>query len=273
MKSNVKSIFLDIMALFNLTINRLNEKASVLSLIGKLQPFTTDKNLIRFGPNGDGGYLIPDDISGIEACFSPGVGLLSLFEEDCAKNEMKVFLADKSVDSPAVNNPKFHFIKRFIGPITNENFITLDDWVNSSNLESKNSDLLLQMDIEGYEYSTILNMSNILMKRFRIIVVEFHSLNKLWDNEFFTIASLVFEKLLQYHTCVHIHPNNSCGAVKIKGVEIPKLAEFTFIRNDRIVKKVKNINFPHALDFDSDLNYKTMTLPNIWYGGSVNKFK
>lgn len=38
------------------------------------------KDLIRLGPNGDGGYLVPDDLTGIEACFSPGVCATSEFE-------------------------------------------------------------------------------------------------------------------------------------------------------------------------------------------------
>ena len=265
MKRILKKVFLDTISMINITANKLLDKETLLSLIHKLRPNAIDKELIRFGPNGDGGYLIPDDVNSIEACFSPGVGLLSGFEEDCSKYGMKVFLADKSVDSPASKNPQFNFIKKNIGPITNEDFITLDDWVNSSDLESLDSDLMLQMDIEGYEYSTILNISNKLMNRFRIVVIEFHSLNRLWDKEFFNIASLVFDKLLQNHSCVHIHPNNCCGIFKLKGVEIPNVAEFTFVRNDRIEKKKGQISVPHSLDFDCDNNSKTLVLPKQWY--------
>lgn len=266
MKNKLKKIFLYLLSFTNLTAVKLIDKQIVLALIKKLRPYQINKKLVRFGPNGDGGYIIPEDIKGIEACFSPGVGLLSGFEEDCSKNGMKVFLADKSVDSPTVQNPQFSFIKKFIGPISNEDFISLDDWVNSSNLNSPNSDLLLQMDIEGFEYSTILSISDSLMKRFRIIVIEFHSLNKLWDKDFFEVASLVFEKLLQNHTSVHIHPNNCCGTFKIKGIEIPNVAEFTFIRNDRIEKNQHSYNFPNELDFDCDLNFKTIPLPKQWFG-------
>lgn len=53
-----------------------------------------DKGLIRLGPMSYEGYLIPDDLEGIEACFSPSVGFNSIFEKDCADRGMKVFLAD-----------------------------------------------------------------------------------------------------------------------------------------------------------------------------------
>lgn len=270
MKNIVKEVVLDTLSLMDLTIVRIIDKQAVLCLINKLQPYNTDKKLIRFGPKGDGGYLIPDDLNGIQACFSPGVGNLSGFENDCAKRGMQIFLADKSVKFPALENPNFNFIKKHIGPLTNTDFITINDWVSES-LDDKDSDLLLQMDIEGYEYSTILNMSNNLLKRFRIIVIEFHSLNKLWDNEFYSIASLVFQKLLQHHTCIHIHPNNSCGKSKIKGVEIPKVAEFTFFRKDRIKENDLETSFPHLLDFDNDPNFKTMILPKFWKRSNKNR--
>ena len=51
------------------------------------------------GPDGDGGYLVPDDLEGIVACFSPGVSNVAGFEKDCALKGMKVFMADASVEA------------------------------------------------------------------------------------------------------------------------------------------------------------------------------
>ncbi|GAA7757372.1 hypothetical protein HpCOL17_12750 [Helicobacter pylori] len=43
-------------------------------------------------------------------------------------------MADKSVNEPILNIPKenYSFIKKFIGCTDNEDFITLDTWVNNS---------------------------------------------------------------------------------------------------------------------------------------------
>ena len=176
---------------------------------------------------------------------------------------MEVFLADKSVNVPSVENDSFHFIKKFIGPLNNEDFITLDDWVKAS-LSDHSSDLMLQMDIEGAEYLSIISMSDQLLNRFRIVVVEFHFLHKLWVSEFFKTAELAFTKILQNHTCVHIHPNNLCGVERMSGTDIPRAAEFTFIRKDRIKSEVPQKNFPHPLDFDCSSG-KTLILPRCWY--------
>ena len=69
---------------------------------------------------------------GVGFSFSPGVNTESGFEEDCAKRGMSVFLADRSVAGPAVSNPRFHFLPKFVGATSNDEYITLDEWVAAS---------------------------------------------------------------------------------------------------------------------------------------------
>jgi Methyltransferase FkbM domain len=238
-------------------------KRDVLSLIKKLSPVTTGKELLRMGPSGDGGYLVPADLEGIEACFSPGVSSISGFEKDCADLGMTVYLADKSVGKPAEIHERFNFLKKYIGAYKDDDFITIDDWVKSSGVDN-DSDLLLQMDIEGYEYETILSCSGDLLNRFRIIIVEFHDLDQLWNKPFFNIAASSFNKILQTHACVHIHPNNYYNIFNKYGLGIPPLAEFTFLRKDRLVNLFQRIDFPHPMDRDNTNNV-TQVLPKCWY--------
>jgi hypothetical protein len=238
-------------------------KEQVEALIRRLHPIAIDRELIRLGPQGDGGYLVPDDLGGIQACFSPGVNTVSGFENDCAKLGMAVFLADHSVDGPAASHPLFHFSKKYVGVTTDDKFMTLDNWVSSAGLR-KDEDLLLQIDIEGFEYEVFLAASDELMKKFRIIVAEFHSLDQLWNRPFFGLASRVFDKILQTHCCVHIHPNNCCGVSAMDGIEIPRTMEFTFLRSDRCKKGASQSKFPHPLDFDNTEN-APLSLPRNWY--------
>lgn len=243
-------------------------KEDVNSFIKRLFPYQTDKDLIRLGPNSDGGYLIPDDIEGIQACFSPGVDNISEFEQECINRGIKVFMADKSVEKPNLSIPadQYNFIKKHIGCTNNSDFITMDDWVNSFHLKD-NEDLLLQMDIEGGEYNSLINMSDSLLKRFRILVIEFHFLQDLWNPHFFNMAKAVFDKIVQTHTCVHIHPNNCCGIDSRFGIEIPRVAEFTFLRNDRSNFDNYQTYFPHKLDFDNTKK-DPIVLPKNWYKSS-----
>ncbi|MFC2080678.1 hypothetical protein ACFLR8_00535 [Bacteroidota bacterium] len=247
-----------------LLVNPTSEER-VKSLIEKLYPYQIKKDLIRIGPKGDGGYLIPDDLEGVKACFSPGVNQISEFEQDCNKLGMEVFMADKSVDKPNLNIPpdQYNFIKKHIGCTNNSVYITMDEWVNSSWL-NEDEDLILQMDIEGGEYLSLINTSDSLMKRFRILVIEFHFLQDLWNPHFFEFAEVVFDKILQTHSCVHIHPNNIEGISHQYGIGIPKVAEFTFLRNDRTKFENYKMQFPHELDYDNT-NNESIVLPQNWH--------
>ena len=220
------------------------------ALLDQLHPVETGMPLVRIGPPGDGGYLVPDDLGGIVACFSPGVDLTSEFEMECAERGMEVFLADRSVDRPARTHDRFHFVQKHVGAFCDEGTLTLDNWVAAS-LPNGDGDLLLQMDVEGAEYEVILNISDQLMDRFRIIVAEFHHLDMLRSRPVHRVQALAFAKILKTHACVHAHPNNCCGSVKVRGVEVPKVMEFTFLRRDRGPIGPFVRQFPHPLDFDN----------------------
>ncbi len=130
---------LDVLGLFP---TRMTTPEDLRSLLLMLHPISPNISLIRLGPQGDGGYLVPDDLSGIKACFSPGVCFTSGFEKKCADLGLEVFLADRSVSRPSEEHELFHFSHKFIGAVTNENFVTIDDWVDES-LSERDSDLIL----------------------------------------------------------------------------------------------------------------------------------
>ncbi|WP_299288449.1 FkbM family methyltransferase [uncultured Mucilaginibacter sp.] len=261
MKDQLKKIFVEDKG--NIIISRTPIER-VKALIEKLFPVQTDKQLIRVGPKRDGGYVLPDDLDGIKACFSPGVDVMSEFEKACFNYGMKLYMADRTVDKPNFDlDPKnYNFLKKHIGITNDADFITLDTWVDTC--EPGNSDLLLQMDIEGAEYPAIINASNALLNRFRIMVFELHHLDEFWNPRFFNMAELAIRKILETHTCVHIHPNNCCGTESKYGLEIPRFAEFTFLRNDQIQDRKFAKAFPHPLDFDNE-NKAPLVLPKCWY--------
>ena len=263
MRELIKYCSANVLSLFSAYPTRVTSKERVEGLIDKLKPISISAELIRFGGERDGGYLIPDDLEGIETCFSPGVNQISEFEKQCAAKGMNIFMADFSVDHAADEDALFHFTKKYIGVTTDSVFMTLDDWVVNS-VESKESELLLQIDIEGFEYEVFLAASEALLKRFRIIVIEFHQLDHLWSEPFFNIASRAFEKILQTHSCVHIHPNNCCGSLKKNGLEIPRVMEMTFLRHDRVEEKGNALSFPHVLDEDNQKK-ASLVLPKCWY--------
>lgn len=261
-QSHFKSLVLNQLHQKKLFPGLMTTKNEVLSLIRDLRPMETDKGLIRMGPDGDGGYLVPDDLEGVNLLLSPGVDKESRFELDCADRGMQVHMMDASVSEPSAKHPKFKFHPVYLG--IGEEEITLDEFCVQQDLDKIKGDWLLQMDIEGAEWETLIHLSKERLNRFRIMVIEFHDLDNLLNHPFFNIAKKVFRKLLQTHHLVHLHPNNYYPVEAVLGVEIPRFMEFTFLRKDRVVDALPATKFPHPLDRDCSQN-PSITLPDIWF--------
>lgn len=175
-------------------------------------------------------------------------------------------MADASVEGPPYEDPHFHFIKKFVGARSDETTMTLDSWVEAS---VPTGDIMLQMDIEGAEWEVLLSASPALLRRFRIIVVEFHCLDALIDNFGFRIINPILRKLLDEFFVVHAHPNNAAKAYQFGDIEIPRLVELTFLRRDRAVPGEFIRSFPHPLDSDNAPGRRHRRLPPAWYRGDA----
>lgn len=246
-----------------LTYGKTADPRAIERFLEMVRPVETQHELIRLGGDTDGGYLVPDDLDGISACFSPGVSVVARFEEDLAARGIKCFLADASVGAPPVENDLFDFERKFLGPANTGEYITLDDWVDRK--APGQSDFILQMDIEGAEYGVLLSASRETLRKFRIIVIEFHGLPRIYDRTGFELITLAFSKLLTDFDPVHIHPNNNGATVKFGKFETPRLAEFTFLRKDRIHTRRRALNFPHRLDRKNVSKKPELPLPACWY--------
>lgn len=99
-------------------IKKMPSQLKMFNLLNKLRPVKTEFNLIRVGSENDGGYLLPDDLNSIKACFSPGVDTNASFEKDLLQNfQIESHLADLSVDAPPNELKPKSFIKKFLGGV------------------------------------------------------------------------------------------------------------------------------------------------------------
>lgn len=228
-----------------------------------VRPSGATKELVRIGGSGDGGYLVPDDLDGIAACFSPGVATTAKFELEFARRGIKCFLADASMEKPPVSSDMFDFERKFLGSTDAGVYMTLESWVQRKAPAA--GDLLLQIDIEGAEYDVFLTSPREVLQRFRIIVVEFHKLDGLLHDVGYKLIRLTFEKLLRDFAIVHIHPNNARRVVPYGPYKIPPLLEVTFLRRDRGVTECSPGRFPHVLDQQNVPDLPDIALPACWY--------
>lgn len=231
-----------------------------LESLKKLHPVKTDRPLIRVGSAGDGGYLVPDDLEGVVGCFSPGVDVTAKFEADMIERGIPCYLADASVPHAPIDHPLIHFDAKFLGVVDTEKTITLDSWV-AHYAGNTPGDLILQMDIEGAEWPTLLNVSDDCLRRFRVIVVELHGLNRSLDPFSFNLIDGVFDRLTRDFHVVHSHPNNSLPPLHLAASEIPFTIELTLYRKDRAHPIGFVTEFPHPLDSDNNPSLPSYILP------------
>jgi hypothetical protein len=207
--------------------------------IDVLRPKPSPTKLIRIGGNRDGAYLLPDDLENIKACFSPGVSNRKDFEDELLDHYGIVsHMCDYSSDSDRFKTQLKggqSFKKLWLDVDGSENSVSLENWVNEL-APNVDDDLILQMDIEGAEYRNLLGTPESILKRFRIIVIELHSLRDFLYPENFTKEMAPLLTILDKHfTCVHAHPNNCGGDFVLadSGVNVPNVLELTFLRRDR----------------------------------------
>jgi len=264
MKELIKNLIKKILTSQNISYYKNIDNIKLKEIIKLFRPFYLGYELKRVGRNGDGGYLVPDLLNEIKYCFSAGVGDQSSFENELLNNNIKSFLADFSVDFKE-NSGNLQFDKKFIRSYNSFNSWNVNYWISQKISSGTEENCILQMDIEGSEYDVISSITEENLKRFKILVIEFHSLEYLGNELVYNIVKSSLEKLLQIFDICHIHPNNWKEKTKINNYKFPSNLEVTFL-NKNAVKDKKKINFlPNYFDIKNVSNKPDVILDEYWY--------
>lgn len=193
--------------------------------------------LIRVGGIKDGAYLVPDCLRGVAACFSPGVANSKDFEDEVLESHgLRSHMMDFSSNQGEFATPLAEgmqtFEKKWLSPDGGPDSVNLSDWIER---REPQGDLILQMDIEGAEYENLLSTPLDTLKRFRVMVIEFHGLGTMLCSEGREELLLpMVEHLERAFVSIHAHPNNCCPSQLLfsSGVRMPEVLEVTFLRLD-----------------------------------------
>lgn len=230
--------------------------------VAKLGPVAVSTPLIRVGGESDGGYLIPDDLEGVAAVISPGVGPEVSFDLAMASRGVDIFMFDASVPGPPVPSERFHFAPLYLDVFDSERTVTLESATEAAGVTA---DLVLEMDIEGAEYRVLNATPKHVIERFRIIALELHDLRSTTIPHRLADISACLDRLRQTHDIVHAHPNNCGSEFKYAGLTIPETIEITLWRKDRSdVLPGSRPRLPHALDRDCSSLYPSLNYPASW---------
>lgn len=251
-------------------------RQELLDFIQLLVPIDVGIPLLRIGSDHNGGYLVPDDLDGVTTLLSPGVGGNSDFEYSLANRGIKCFLADYSVDGPAVYHSNFIFLKKFIGNKRigrKGEYLSLDAFLNFAKIKSLELgwdeggefEYALQMDIEGAELEVLLDVSDQCLSKFRFIVLEMHFLERIFHAPLLILYRAIIEKLTRHFYIVHIHPNNAFPSVVRDGIDVPPLLEITLLNRNRVYSSLtRPAKLPHELDEKTVPNNKEVVLSDLY---------
>ena len=221
---------------------------SVIETLMCFQPKDFGWKLIRIGGVNDGGYLLPKDFESVGVCFSAGVGGDNAFETHLERFEIRSHLIDSIEERPKNLGSMQTFQAKYLGESTDENFYQLSDWIRESSV-SDSANLMLKIDIESAEYKCLEASELETIRKFTIVIIEFHHLSKMLDP---TVFYESYQRVLKFMTTefdvVHSHPNNCCGQFSVENLNFPHILEVTFHRKDRRLSECVDAVTPNLLD-------------------------
>jgi hypothetical protein len=204
---------------------------------------------VRFGADGDGGYVMLDDLGPARHAVSLGVGPEVSWDADMAARGLRVFQYDDSVERSPQQHPSFMFHRmRVAGTKAGSNDATLSEILSRPELAT-DKDIIVKMDIEGSEWDVLAHTGSAELARIRQLVIEFHELRKFGESSWRDVAHAALKNLDATHVCIHVHGNNWVPFTVIGGIPFPDGFEATFVRRrDHASAVPSTAMFPTALD-------------------------
>jgi hypothetical protein len=189
-----------------------------------LQPYDVGEQLMRFGADSDGGYVVPlKSLYLADIFYTYGVGGEISFENDISSfcdNEFYFF--DPTVHGLPTPKPQYKFFREGLG--TAPNCYSYETHIKRFKHENKK--ILLKVDVEGAEYGNMDKIPLELMDNITGIVMEIHNLHDAnYMNQFDSIAN----HLKQRFTLCHTHLNNFGSPMQIGEHKLYNAIEVTYI--------------------------------------------
>ena len=234
------------------------------------------KNLIRVGPNIDGGYVLDKRvINKIETIITCGLNDDWEFEKDFLKinpycqilaydhtvnknfwkdrfkNDLISFFLLQKLSVKKIldifkyidyinffKNKNKHYIKKVVLNKSNKKQISIKKILHNK------KNILLKIDIEGDEYKILEHINKKFIK-INLLIIEFHNIHKNLNKLKNFVKKTKFK-------IIHIHGNNYAGTNKNND---PKVVEMTFINPKKFKTSKNKSNFKYPI---IGLDYKNL---------------
>lgn len=215
---------------------------------------------VRLGRRGDGGYVCLDDFAGLDAALSFGINDDVSWDRDAADRGLVVHQFDHTVDDPAPDDRRMVFNKTMIAPEPGPGAATLGELVRLHDRGASRPNLLLKMDIEGWEWAMVEATPSHELARFSQIACELHYFQGLAELDHRRTVFRALTKLHELYGVVHVHANVAGGIGNHGNVVVPNVLEVTFANRALYALEDTDELFPGPLDDCCDPNQPDMFL-------------
>ena len=182
---------------------------------------------IRVGSSSDGGYIMADDFD-VEGAISVGIGSNVSWDQVIASRRIPIAMFDPTIRRLPESVPGGHFYRIGLGNSdTGTAYKTLAALVDVAGFSSFDS-LLLKIDVEGSEYAAITCVSASELCRYRQIIIEYHDLFMLKNEQRASLIIDAVRKLSTNHFPVHVHANNFDSMIRFGNYWFPNAIEVTY---------------------------------------------
>ena len=209
------------------------------------------KKRILLGAKYDGCYVLLDDFKNIKIAYSFGIHTNIQFDKALADKGIDVFMYDHTINSLPYENPKFHWKKIGLCGVgqKHQNMKNLEELI-LENGHINEKDMILKIDIEFWEWESILHLKEETLNKFKYIAIEYH----FRDKKYYTIENLyynVLKKISKTHQAFYIRCNaNRSKITKFGNNRICKVLEVSYIiKKGNIFKKDETIYPMYEFDY------------------------
>lgn len=216
-----------------------DDGAEVIDLLADMVESGVEADLIRYGPDVDGGYFVPNGVI-YDRIITIGVGNDIGFEAEYARNHPGTYfeLFDHTVaglPEPLIN-ARFHRIGAGYGA----DLRPLPELLEGQLPEGSTN--LLKMDCEGAEWRC--GLDELGFDAVHTLVLEIHGL---LDPAERTRAAGVLSALAGHFAVVHAHPNNYSASGRFQGHLLTDCIELTLVNKTWIGSLAPRTNGPPAV--------------------------
>ena len=144
------------------------------------------KKKILLGKAGDGSYVLLDDFENVKIAYSFGIDGDVQFDKALADKGIDVYMYDHTINSLPYENSKFHWKKiGLCGKSRQYNNLKNFEELIEENGHSKERNMILKMDIEHWEWESIVDLKEETLNQFKYIAIEYHFKNNFNNNNLY----------------------------------------------------------------------------------------